>query len=290
MTDYYFIHILIITGIYIVLSLSLQLSIGYGGLLNLGHIGFYCIGAYSSAVLTLNGYPFLFAFLLAGIISMFFGFLLSLPTNRLKGDYLTLTTLGFCFIVYQIALNWESLTRGSLGLIGIPSPTIFGFHITNNYLYLFFVIMVDILVYLIIKKIVSSDFGRVIQAVRDNELVLRILGKNSFKIKSIVLMTSAFFAGLAGSLYAHYITFIDPSSFMISQLIPILCIVVIGGLASLRGTILATIVLVILPETIKFIGLPSFIMGPIQQIIYALILLLIIIYSPKGFFGKIELK
>ncbi len=141
-----------------------------------------------------------------------------------------------------------------------------------------------------IRKIVKSPFGKVLEATRDNELAVRVLGKNTFKIKSIALGASAFFAGIAGSLYAHYITYIDPSSFEIMQLIPILCIVIIGGLASLKGTIVATIVLILLPEPLRFIGFPSSIVGPMRQILYALVLLLILIYRPKGFFGKVELK
>ena len=109
-------------------------------------------------------------------------------------------------------------------------------------------------------------------------------------MKSCALATSAFFAGVAGSLYAHYITFIDPSSFMILQLVPVLAIVIIGGLASLKGTVIAAIILVLLPEPLRFIGFPSSIVGPMRQIIYALILLLILIYKPKGFYGKIELE
>ena len=128
------------------------------------------------------------------------------------------------------------------------------------------------------------------QATRDDELAAKVLGKNTFKIKTISLMISAFFAGLAGSLYASYITFIDPSSFTLMQLIPIFCIVIIGGLASLKGTAIACVILVLLPEPLRFIGFPSSVVGPMRQIIYALLLLLILIYRPKGFYGQVELE
>jgi branched-chain amino acid transport system permease protein len=107
-------------------------------------------------------------------------------------------------------------------------------------------------------------------------------------MKSYAMAISAFFAGIAGSLYAHYITFIDPSSFTLTQLIPILCIVIIAGLASLEGTVIATIILVLLPEPLRFIGFPSSIVGPMRQIIYALLLLLIVIFKPRGFYGRVE--
>jgi branched-chain amino acid transport system permease protein len=289
MISAYLIHLLILICIYLILAISLQLSVGFTGLLNLGHIAFYAIGAYTSALLALNGFPFWLCFLSAGILAMIFGFLLSLPTNKLKGDYLALATMGFSFVVYAVLLNWTSLTRGPLGLPGIPKPKIFGISFSDNFSFLILVVIIALLSYLIIKRITISPFGKVLEAIRDNEVVVRVLGKNSFKMKSLALMISSFFAGIAGSLYAHYITFIDPSSFTLLQLIPVLSIVIIGGLASLEGTILATIILVLLPEPLRFIGFPSSIVGPARQILYALLLLLILIYKPKGFYGRISL-
>ncbi|MBU4360579.1 branched-chain amino acid ABC transporter permease [Patescibacteria group bacterium] len=286
----YIIHLLILIGIYLILTLSLQITLGFSGLLNLGHIAFYAIGAYTSALLLLAGWPWWLCFILAGIIAMVFGFLLSLPTNKLKGDYLALATLGFSFVIYAVALNWTGLTRGPLGLPGIPKPEIFGITFSSNISFLILTIIIVLISYVIIRKITTSPFGKVMQATRDDELATRVLGKNTFKIKSISMAVSAFFAGIAGSLYASYITFIDPSSFTLMQLIPVVCIVIIGGLASLKGTIIACIILVLLPEPLRFIGFPSSIVGPMRQIIYALILLLILIYRPKGFYGKVELE
>jgi len=286
----YFIHLAILVGIYMILALSLQLALGYAGLINLGHIAFFGIGAYTSALLTLSGVPFIVAFILAGVIAMFFGLLLSLATNRLKGDYLALATLAFTFVVYAVAINWNSLTNGPLGLPGIPKPALFGLEIHSNLSFLLLTVVVAVGSYFIIKKLVESPLGKVFEATRDNELAAKILGKDTAKIKNLALMASAFFAGIAGSLYAHYITYIDPSSFTMMQLIPILAIVIIGGLASLRGTVIATIILILLPEPLRFIGFPSSVVGPLRQIIYALVLLLILLIKPKGFFGKVELE
>lgn len=290
MFEAYLIHLAILVCIYIVLALSLQLSMGFTGQFNLGHIAFFGIGAYTSALLTLNGFPFWMGFLLAGMISAIFGYLLSIPTRKLKGDYLGLATLGFSFVVYAILLNWTDLTRGPLGLPGIPKPEILGFIFSNNFNYLILVLVIALATYFCIKKIVESPFGLVIQSIRDDELMANTLGKDSFRAKSIALATSAFFAGIAGSLYAHYITFIDPSSFTLMQLLPILSIIIIGGLASLKGTIIATIIIILLPEPLRFIGFPSSIIGPARQIIYALLLLVILLFKPKGIDGKIELE
>jgi len=290
MISAYLIHLLILIGIYLILAISLQLSVGFTGLLNLGHIAFYAIGAYISALLALAGLPFWFCFLLAGIGAMFFGFLLAISTNKLKGDYLALATLAFTFVIYAITLNWTSLTRGPLGLPGIPKPSLFGFTFSDNFSFLVLVFVIALISYLIIARITKSPFGRVLEAIRDDELATRVLGKNTFKMKSYALGISAFFAGIAGSLYAYYITFIDPSSFTLSQLIPVLAIVIIGGLASLKGTIIATIILVLLPEPLRFVGFPSSIIGPARQMIYALLLLLILIKKPRGLYGRIELE
>jgi branched-chain amino acid transport system permease protein len=290
MFEAYLVHLAILICIYIILAISLQLSVGFTGLFNFGHIAFYCIGAYVSALMLLSGFPFWLCIIAAGVISAFFGFLLSVPTNKLKGDYLALATLGFSFVVYAVALNWVELTRGPLGIPGIPKPEFFGLSFSDNFMFLILSVIVTLISYLVIKKIISSPFGRVLESIRDDELASKTLGKNSFKAKSISLAVSAFFAGVAGSLYASYITFIDPSSFTLLQLIPILSIIIIGGLASLEGTIIAAIIIVLLPEPLRFIGFPSSIVGPARQIIYALLLLLILLFKPKGFDGKIELE
>ncbi|MFC1633124.1 branched-chain amino acid ABC transporter permease [Patescibacteria group bacterium] len=289
MIESYFIHILILIGIYLIFALSLQLVLGFTGILNFGHIAFFAIGAYVSALLMLNGLPFMVAILLAGIISAICGFLFSIPINKLKGDYVALATLSFSFVIYAVALNWTSLTRGALGLHNIPKPEIFGFSFSSNISFLILTVLICIISYFVINRVVSSPFGKALEAVRDNELAARVIGKSAFKLKSVALVVSAFFAGIAGSLFAHYITYIDPSSFTIIQLTPILCIVIIGGLASLRGTLIATVILVLLPESLRFIGFSSQIVGPMRQIVYSLLLLLILIYKPKGLYGRIKL-
>lgn len=290
MIEDYLIHLLILICIYFILAISLQISMGFTGMLNMGHIAFYGIGAYTSALLVLNDLPFWIAFLCAGIIAMIFGYILSIPIKKLKGDYLALATMGFSFVIYAILLNWTKLTRGPLGIPGISKPIIFGITFLSNFEFLIFTIILTIICFGIIYKITHSKFGKVLEAVRDDEVAAKTLGKNTAKIKSIALMLSAFFAGLAGSLYAHYITYIAPCSFTITSLIPILCIVIIGGLTSLRGTLIATLVIVLIPEVLRFIGLPSSIIGPMRQIIYVVILLLILFYKPKGFYGKVEVE
>src|SRR3989344_1546036 len=211
----YVIHLLILVGIYIILAISLNLAMGFTGLLNIGHVAFYGIGAYTSALLALNlGFPFWISLLIGGLIAALFGLLLAIPTVKLKGDYLAIATLGFAVIIENIFRNWISLTRGPLGLPGIPKPNLFGFTF-SGFSYLILVLFFLLITYLFVRYIVNSPYGRVLKSIREDELVALSLGKNVVRYKTQALIISAFFAGVAGSLYAHYITFIDPSSFTI---------------------------------------------------------------------------
>ena len=288
MIEAYFTHLLILICIYLTLAISLQLSMGFTGLFNLGHIAFYAIGAYASALAALAGWPFLAAFAAAGATAAIAGWILSLPTARLKGDYLALATLGFFFVVNAVALNWNDVTKGALGLPGIPKPEIMGVSFADNTAFLGLAALTAAACFLAVRRIAKTPFGNVLQAVRDDELAARSLGKDATKAKATALCASALFAGLAGSLYAHYITFIDPFTFNIGELITVLAMVIIGGLASLEGTVLAVVVLVLLPEPLRFIGMPSSIVGPARQAIYAAILLLILARRPRGFGGRVE--
>ena len=290
MIDTYFAHLIIIILIDLILALALQLSMGFTGLLNLGHIAFYAIGAYASAILSKMGMPFWLCILVAGLLPACSAYVLSLATNKLKGDYLALVTLGFSFVVYALVSNWQSLTNGPLGLSGIPKPQLFNIDFTNDLNFLALVLIFALASYSIIKKITLSPFGKTLEAIRDDELAAKALGKNTELSKSISLMIAAFFAGIAGSFVASYLTYIDPGAFVFSNLIPILVIVIIGGLGSLPGTVFATIIIVLLPEPLRFLGLPSALIGPGRQIIYALFLLAILLFKPKGFYGKVDLE
>lgn len=286
----YITHIFILIGIYAMLAMSLNLAIGFTGLLNLGHVAFFGIGAYTSALLTRAGVPFPLSFLAAGTLASLFGFLLMLAVRKIKGDYLALVTLGFSFVVYSVLLNWTGLTRGPLGIPGIPKPSLFGLTISSNQGYLVFVLVVAALSWLFLWRLTKSPYGRLLEAVRDDELAVNVLGKHAFKVQAQSMMISSFIAGLAGSLFAHYLTYIDPSSFFLSEIILVLTIVIIGGLASLRGSIVAAVIILVIPEVLRFVGLPSAIVGPMRQILYAALLIGVLMIKPRGLFGKVDLS
>lgn len=283
-------HILILIGIYAMLTMSLNLTIGFAGLLNLGHIAFFGIGAYTSALLSMAGVPYPLSLLAAGSMASVFGFLLMLGVRKIKGDYLALVTLGFSFVVYSVFLNWTGLTRGPLGIPGIPKPSWLGLTISSNQGYLILVLILTALSGLFLWRLTRSRYGRVIEAVRDDELAVSVLGKHAFKIQAQTMIISSFIAGIAGSLFAHYLTYIDPSSFFLSEIILVLTIVIVGGLASLRGSVLAAVIILVIPEMLRFVGLPSAIVGPMRQILYAALLIGVLMIRPRGLFGKVDLS
>ncbi len=283
----YLFHIFVITGIYTILSLSLDVVLGYTGLPALGHVSFAAIGAYTSSLLALRfGVSPWIGLILGAILSMFFGALISLSSTRLKGDYLAIATFGLGVIVYEIANNWITLTRGPMGIPGIPGLSIFGFPITHIWQYLIVVIIFVGITYAVLSRIVRSPFGRVLRAIREDEPAAQSLGKNTNKYKVIVFMIGAFFASIAGSLYAHYITFIDPSSFTPMESITILLMVVLGGMGTLNGSFIGASTLIIFPEILRFIGLPDAIAAPVRQMLYGLLLILLMLKRPQGVLGK----
>jgi branched-chain amino acid transport system permease protein len=287
----YLLHILVITGIYIILTLSLNLLVGYTGLAALGHAAFSCVGAYASALLALNyGLSPWLGLLVGAVAAAVLGAFIGVPSLRLKGDYLALATFGFGVIVYSVAKNWVSVTRGPMGLPGIPAFSVFGIQLSEVWQYLVLVAVFVFVTYFIINRIVKSPFGRVLRGIREDEIAALAMGKNINKYKIIVFIVGAFFAGIAGSLYAHYITFIDPSSFTVMESITILLMVVFGGMGSLGGSFVGAAVLVIFPEMLRFLGMPSSVAAPLRQMIYGLLLILLMLKRPQGILGTYRWK
>lgn len=283
----YILHILVITGIYIILSLSLNLVIGYTGLAALGHAAFSCVGAYASALLALNYGISPWIGLPAGAcVAAILGAVIGIPSLRLKGDYLAIGTFGLGVIVYSIAKNWVAVTRGPMGLPGIPGFSIFGTQLSSVWAYLVLVAVFVALTYFVIRRITESPFGRILRGIREDEVATLAMGKNVNKYKILVFVVGAFFAGIAGSLYAHYITFIDPSSFTVMESITILLMVVFGGMGSLSGSFVGAAVLVILPESLRFLGMPSSVAAPLRQMIYGLLLIVLMLKRPQGILGN----
>lgn len=287
----YFLHILIVSGIYVILALSLNLIVGYTGIPALGHIAFACVGAYTSSLLALNlGLTPWIGLAIGAASASTLGLIIGFPSARLKGDYLALVTFGFGVIIYSISKNWVDLTRGPMGLPGIPKFSLFGFELQFLWSYLILVACFVFITAFILNRIVNSPFGRVLRSIREDETASLSIGKNVNKHRLIVFVVGAFFAGIAGSLYAHYVTFIDPSSFTVMESIAVLLMVVFGGMGSIKGSFIGAMILVAFPELLRFLGMPSSVAAPLRQMIYGLLLVLLMLKRPKGLFGEYRFK
>ncbi len=281
----YLVHVLTLSGIYAIISLSYAIPVGYTGLLNLAQVGLLGVGAYAMAILTTRGVSFWIALPLAMLITGIIGFLLALPSRRIKRDYYALVTLGFIFVVQAVALNWSSLTQGPFGISGIRRPV--GFVETQSYMLLvaFFLLVTGLFVW----RFVHSPFGKALEAVRDDDVVAESLGKRTGKLRVVALTTAAVLVGLAGGLLAPFIQFINPSTFGLDSAVWILSIIVVGGLASFPGTLLGVVVLNLIFEPLRFLNISSALVGPLRQIIFSSLLLLVVMFRPKGLLGRAQL-
>lgn len=258
---------MIVIGINIILAVSLNLITGFTGQFSLGHAAFMSIGAYTSAILTANfGQPFILAIILSGAAAAIAGILIGVPTLRLKGDYLAIATLGFGEIVRILALNIDYI-GGAIGFNDIPQYT--------NWTWTFALTTATIV---LIYNFINSYHGRACAAIREDEIAAEIMGVNATYYKVLAFAIGAFFAGIAGALYANYFYFIKPDSFGFMKSIDILVIVVFGGMKSIAGSIVGAIVLTIISSFLQ--GIPE-----LRMIIYSLILFGIMIYRPTGLIG-----
>ena len=267
----YYAGIINLALINIMLAVSLNLIVGFTGQLCLGHAGFMSIGAYLSAILTQKAeLPFMVSIFIGAIIACIIAALIGYPTLRLTGDYFAITTLAFCEIIRIVIMNIDFI-GGARGLTGIPKKTNF------TIAFIFAVITI-----VIIYNIIHSSQGRAMLSVRENEIAAESMGINAFKYKIMAFVIGAFFAGLAGGLYAHYMGYIQPTAFDFNKSIDYLTFVVFGGMGSLSGSVIATIILTFLPELLR--GFQNF-----RMILYPLALIMLMIFRPQGLLGDKEI-
>lgn len=279
----YILHLLILITIYVMLSQSLSLTSGFGGMISLAHAGFYGIGAYSTAVLSVNNHlPFILTLPIGMLICGLIALIVSTIALRTVDDYFIICTLGIQIVIFSIMNNWMGLTNGPLGIPGIPSISILGIEFNDKLPFLFLSIILTSTIFLFLHLILKSSFGRVLKALSEDEIYTQSIGKNVYLSKVIAFTTSAMIAAIPGVLYAHYISYIDPTSFTVDESIFILSIVIIGGTRNLWGILFAAAFLVLLPEALRFVGMPDSIAANMRQIIYGLILVVIIMTGKNG--------
>ena len=286
-TSEYYQHLLIISGIYILLSLGLNLIIGYTGQVSLGHAAFYGLGAYTAAILSVRlGFPFWFNLFISPIVAGLFGILLGLPTIRLAGHYLGIASLAFGIIVEQIFLNWISLTRGPMGITGITPPKLpfLNFELSQKSHYYYLILVINLLVVFLFRRLVSYRTGRAFAAIRENEISAKAMGIHTVYYKVLAFTIAAMIAGIAGCFYAHYILFVSPDSFGFLESINILALTIIGGTGNIMGSLIGGLFLTILPEIMRALN-------EAREVIYGALLLVVVIFMPKGLSGfAFELK
>ncbi|MDP3039690.1 MAG: branched-chain amino acid ABC transporter permease, partial [Deltaproteobacteria bacterium] len=213
----YILHILIMIAIYAILGLSFNLILGYTGLIAMCHAAFFAIGAYTSALLGVHfGINFLLGIVAGMIVTGVVSLLVAIPAIRVRDEYLIVTTLAFLMIVYTVLMNWIDLTRGAAGLSGIPRPSLFGYQISTPTAFIPLMFGFAAIVFLACWRIVHSPFGRVLRAIREDEVATESLGKNVRAFKIWIFVTGGALAAIAGSLFAHYMTYISPANFTIN--------------------------------------------------------------------------
>lgn len=278
----YIFSIIVIVGIYVILSSSFNLIIGYGGLISIAHPVFFAMGAYASGLVSRDlGVPIYVAIPIGGIVAMAMSILLSLPSLRVSGDYLLIASIGFQLGLLQIIKNMEFMGASS-GLSNIPGVAN---DVTERGLYVLLVLAVTVAVVWVIRWVISGSYGRAVAAMRDDELAFRTLGRNAMWIKIAVFALGSGFAGIAGGLYAHYFRFVSPEQFDILMSATILTMVVVGGMGTTWGPVIGAVLLQILPQAITFLNLPPSILGPLQGILFTGLVLIFLFVRPGGFMG-----
>lgn len=281
----YFIRVLCLIGVYSILTISLNLIAGYMGQTSMGHAALYCLGGYCSALLGSKlGWPFWITILFGILGGALGGLILGLSTMRLSGSYLAVITLAFAEVVEMVVLNWNGVTNGPLGVRNIPRPSILGWELTtsNGGFYWLMLALVTIAI-LVSICVVNSKFGRAVRAIKEDELAAKLMGVHTaaYKVKTIVL--SGALAGMAGAYYASMNRYIDANTFSFDVSMTILCIVIFGGLGSIPGMIVGSILLIAFPEVLRSLADYRF-------VVYGLLLIFMMRFRPQGLLGGLSKK
>jgi branched-chain amino acid transport system permease protein len=286
-TSPYVMHIIIFSGIYIIFALSYDIVVGYLGMLSLAHPAFYGVGGYTSVLLVMKlDVPYIIALPIAGIMALIVALVVGFPALRLSYHSFAIVTLAFTLIMKAVWMNWVSLTNGPMGIPGVPRPTIDipflgAIHIETLTDYYYLILVLVIITCLFIYLMIHSRVGRALLSIRENEVLAETLGVNAFKYRMIAFAIGAFFAGLAGSFTAHYITFMGPEFTDFYYITMLLIMVILGGSGTIHGVIIGAIAFTFIPEYLRIT--PEF-----RDVIYGFVLLATIIFMPGGIGGKIN--
>lgn len=279
----YLLHILIFMCIYIILSLSYNIILGNAGIFSIAHGAFYGLGAYAVAILTMNfGMNFWAALVIGVILVAVISLALAFPAIRIRGDYLLIVSFAFQLIIVDIFTNWISLFGGPGGLPGIPPVTFFGAGIYSLKFYFLLALAMAMITVFIVLRISGSPLGLILRALKEDEIAVQAMGKDVVRAKILAMCIGCGLAGLAGGVMAVYVTCIDPSMFSIHESIYILTMVILGGMGDWKGAILGAVILVSLPEILRFTQIPADIAGFMHEVIYGCVLIAFMRFRPQG--------
>lgn len=297
----YFLHLLVYFDIYVIVALSLNLVVGYCGLLTLAHAGFYAVGGYAYALLAIKfGWGFVPAALagaaLAGVLSLF----VSAAAWRLRGDFFVMVSLAAQALIFSALYNWTAtdaalgswtnLTNGPFGITGIPRPSLLGWTVKTPVEMALFATVIAIACAWVLWRLKVSPWARLMVSMREDELAARGLGKNTRLVKVEAFAIASFLVSIAGALYASHVRYLDPSSASLDESILMLSMVLVGGLGNFRGPIVGATILIALPELLRFLHLPDAQAANLRLLIYGALLVLIVHFRPQGFAGTYRVK
>jgi branched-chain amino acid transport system permease protein len=286
----YFFHLAVLCCIYGILAITLDFVVGRTGMLSIAHAAYYAIGAYAVAILYGQlHWPFFAALVLAVAISGVAGFVMGLLISHLEDDFYALSSLAIIILINSLAVNWESLTRGTYGISGIGRPVFFGLQLSSDVSLFVLTFILLLVIAAIYHFVCSSAFGRVLEAIREDEGAIRVFGFNTAHYKLVAYTLSSALAAVAGGLYATFVSYIDPTLFTINESVLIMSMIILGGLARLRGAVLGAVFITLLPEALRFVGFPSGIAGHMRYLTYGLVLVLLMRYRPQGMMGRYKL-
>lgn len=282
----YVIYIGTLIAIYATLTISLNLLVGYTGLISVAQAGVYGIGAYVTALLALHATSdILLSLTLSAVAGVLVSLIVALPSLRLRNEYFLIATMGFQSIIFALFMNLD-VTGGPNGLYNIPAPTLFGISINTALGKFVLASGLAALCYWLALRVTGSPFGRLLRAVREDQTAVASLGKSVFRIKVSIFIFSAVFTAAAGTIYVYSLTAIDPVAFTLDESIFIITLVIVGGTGSLNGSLLAAVLLVILPEATKFLPIPEAIAPQMRQVLYGLLLVFFTRFRRQGLIGE----
>ncbi len=278
-------NIMITALIYVVVGLGLNIVVGLAGLLDLGYVAFYAVGAYSYALLNHHfGIGFWLALPIGGLLGTIFGIILGFPVLRLRGDYLAIVTLGFGEIIRLILENWNAFSFGPSGIANIPRPGFFGIELTlhQTHIYLYYLMIgLSLVTIFVVRRLQDSRIGRAWMALREDEIACQAMGVDKTKTKLSAFALGATWAGMGGVMFAAKTTFINPASFTIWESIIILCVVVLGGMGSIIGVICGAFILILLPEYLRAFS-------EYRMMIFGVILVIMMVFRPEGIIANVR--